>query len=60
MVNRRPRLELRGSSATPEEAAAVIAAVEQFLRDTAPPPAPPPHEPSPWIRAAREEAVDRF
>ena len=40
MVNRRPRLELRGSSATPEEAAAVMAAVEQFLRDTAPPPAP--------------------
>src|SRR5215208_3490171 len=41
MVNRRPRLELRGSSATSEEAAAVMAAVEQFLRDTAPPPAPP-------------------
>ena len=39
VVNRRPRLELRGSSATPEEAAAVMAAVEQFLRDTAPPPA---------------------
>ncbi len=58
MVNRRPRLELRGSSATPEEAAAVIAAVEQFLRDTAPPPAPEP-EISPWIRAARYEAVDR-
>jgi hypothetical protein len=58
VVNRRPRLELRGSSATPEEAAAVIAAVEQFLRDTAPPPADGP-EPSPWIRAARLEAVDR-
>ena len=58
MVNRRPRLELRGSSATPEEAAAVIAAVEQFLRDTAPPPADEP-EPSPWIRAARLEAIDR-
>ena len=58
MVNRRPRLELRGSSATPEEAAAVIAAVEQFLRDTAPPPAEEP-EPSPWVRAARLEAIDR-
>ena len=58
MVNRRPRLELRGSSATPEEAAAVIAAVEQFLRDTAPPPAEEPRE-SPWIRAARLEAIDR-
>ena len=58
MVNRRPRLELRGSSATPEEAAAVIAAVEQFLRDTAPPPAEEP-EPSAWVWAARLEAVDR-
>jgi len=58
VVNRRPRLELRGSSATPEEAAAVIAAVEQFLRDTAPPPAPEP-PPSPWVEAARREAVDR-
>jgi hypothetical protein len=58
-VNRRPRLELRGSSATPEEAAAVIAAVEQFLRDTAPPPAPADHGPAPWLRAARLEAVDR-
>ena len=37
-MNRRPRLELRGASATPEEAAAVMAAVEQFLRDTAPHP----------------------
>ena len=59
MVNRRPRLELRGSSATPEEAAAVMAAVEQFLRDTTPPPAPLPAGPNPWVRAARLEAVDR-
>ena len=58
MVNRRPRLELRGSSATPEEAAAVMAAVEQFLRDTAPPPVEEPRV-SPWLEAARREAVDR-
>jgi hypothetical protein len=58
VVNRRPRLELRGSSATPEEAAAVMAAVEQFLRDTAPPPAQEPPT-SPWVEAARREAVDR-
>ena len=58
-MNRRPRLELRGSSATPEEAAAVMAAVEQFLRDTAPPPAPPGPQISPWVRAARLEAVER-
>ncbi len=59
-MNRRPKLELRGSAATPEEAAAVIAAVERFLRDTAPPPAPPADTPpSPWIRAALREGVDR-
>jgi hypothetical protein len=59
VVNRRPRLELRGSSATPEEAAAVMAAVEQFLRDTTPPPAPEEPRESPWVRASRLEAVDR-
>jgi hypothetical protein len=58
-VNRRPRLELHGSAASPEEAAAVIAAVEQFLRDTAPPPVPPGAPPDPWLRAARLEAVGR-
>jgi hypothetical protein len=58
-VNRRPRLELHGSSATPEEAAALMAAVEQFLRDTAPPPAAEEPAPSPWVRAARLDAVDR-
>jgi hypothetical protein len=59
VVNRRPRLELRGSSATTEEAAAVMAAVEQFLRDTTPPPAPEEPRESRWVRAARLEAVDR-
>jgi hypothetical protein len=59
MVNRRPRLELRGASATPDEAAAVMAAVEQFLRDTTPPPAPEEPRESAWVRAARAEAVDR-
>jgi hypothetical protein len=61
VVNRRLRLELRGSSASPEEAAAVMAAIEQFLRDTAPAVAPPEPEPerSRWARAARLEAVQR-
>ena len=58
-MNRRPRLELRGSSATPEEAAAVIAAIERFIRDTAPPVATAPEGPSPWVRAALLEGVDR-
>jgi hypothetical protein len=58
-MNRRPRLELHGSSATPEEAAAVIAAIEQFLRDTAPPLVAAETGPSPWVAAARLEGVER-
>jgi hypothetical protein len=61
--NRRPKLEIVAPSASPEEAAAVVAAVERFLRDTAPPPAPVEPgraEQSQWVRAARLEAVDRF
>jgi hypothetical protein len=34
----RPRIEVRQASASPEQAAAITAAIEQFLRDTAPPP----------------------
>ncbi len=56
-MNRRPQLRLEGSSASPAEAAAVIAAVEQFMRDTLPPAAPPDPAPDPWLRAARHEAV---
>ena len=59
-MNRRPRLELHGSTASPEEAAAVMAAIEQFLRDTAPPPAEEAPRESEWVRVAREEAVDRW
>jgi hypothetical protein len=58
-VNRRPRLELHGSAASPEEAAAVMAAIEQFLRDTAPPPADAAPTVSPWTRAALLEGIDR-
>ena len=58
-MNRRPRLELRGSSASPEEAAAVIAAIERFIRDTAPPVASEPAGPGPWVRAALLEGVER-
>ena len=43
-----------------EEAAAVVAAVEQFLRDTAPEPAAvAAPELSPWKRAALAEGVAR-
>jgi hypothetical protein len=47
----RPRIEIAQSSATPEEAAAIAAAIEQFLRDTAPVAGAPEEPPSPWLRA---------
>jgi hypothetical protein len=56
-VNRRPKLTLLGHSASPEEAAAVVAAIEQFLRDTTPPAAPVDERPPGWVQAARLEAV---
>lgn len=56
-MNRRPRLEIVAPSASPEEAAAVIAAVERFMRDTAPPAAPEPPPVSAWRRTALLEAT---
>jgi hypothetical protein len=47
----RPRIEIRQSAASPQEAAAIAAAIEQFLRDTAPPPRPPERSISRWLRA---------
>ena len=46
----RPRIEVR-QAASPEEAAAIAAAIEQFIRDTAPPPSPAGARTSPWLRA---------
>jgi hypothetical protein len=54
----RPRIEV-GGSASPEEAAAIAAAIEQFLRDTAPPPAPAGATINPWLRAGLFEATGR-
>src|SRR4051794_29778954 len=59
MPNRRPQLTIVAPSASTEEAAAVVAAVERFLRDTAPPPAPPAPAVDRWQRAALLEGVDR-
>jgi hypothetical protein len=59
MPNRRPQLEIVAPAASPEEAAAVIAAVERFLRDTAPVPAPTAPRPNAWHRAALLEGVGR-
>jgi hypothetical protein len=51
----RPRIEMFGP-AEPREAAAVIAAVEQFFADTTPAPEPSAGR-SPWQRAALLEGV---
>jgi hypothetical protein len=52
----RPRLEISAASASPEEAAAITAALERFLADTAPPPSAG-SAPNPWQRAALIEGV---
>ena len=59
MVNRRPQLEIVAPAADPVEAAAIVAALERFMRETAPTPARGPEPVSGWVRAARLEAVDR-
>jgi len=57
-VNRRPKLRIVAPAASPEEAAAVVAALERFMRDTAPTPAPPPPPGAgPWARAGLLEAA---
>jgi len=58
MVNRRPRLKLIAPAASPEEAAAIVAALERFMRATAP--APTAREAGdPWRQAAMLEGVMR-
>jgi hypothetical protein len=52
----RPQIEIQSSTASPEEAAAIAAALERFLWETA----PPPHaaEMSRWQCAALQEGVE--
>ena len=52
----RPRIELVTPAASESEAAAIVAALEQFLADTAPP-AQPATRINPWQRAALEEGI---
>jgi hypothetical protein len=58
-MNRRPKLSIVAPSATPEEAAAVVAALERFMRDTAPRPVPPAPRRNPWQLAGLQEGVNR-
>lgn len=59
VVNRRPVLELIAPSASAEEAAAVVAALERFMRATAPTRAPQAPGLDRWRRAAILEGVQR-
>ena len=59
MPNRRPKLEIVAPGASTEEAAAIVAALEQFMRETAPTPAPVEPPPNPWFRRGLLEAIDR-
>jgi hypothetical protein len=51
----RPRIEIQSATASPEEAAAIAAALERFLWETAPGPQVTPV--SRWQQAALREGV---
>jgi hypothetical protein len=58
MPNRRPHLKLV-APASPEEAGAIVAALERFMRATAPAATPATEPIDPWRRAAILEGVER-
>jgi hypothetical protein len=51
----RPRIEIQGVTATPDEAAAIAAALERFLWETAP--TPRAANVSRWQQAALKEGI---
>src|SRR5262249_32143954 len=58
-VNRRPKLTIVAPDASPEEAAAVVAPLERFMRDTARPRTAPEPSRGEWLSAALREGVER-
>jgi hypothetical protein len=58
-MNRRPKLSIVAPGASDEEAAAVVAALERFMRETAPRSAPSHARRNPWQQAALREGVAR-
>ncbi len=58
-MNRRPKLTIFAPDASPEEAAAIVAALERFMRQTAPVPVAPAPRRNPWQLAALQEGVAR-
>ena len=59
MPERRPHLQIVAPAASPQEAAAVVAALERFLRETTPVIAAAPPPVNPWQRAALLEGTGR-
>ena len=51
------RIQITSGGASDSEAAAIVAAVEQFLSDTAPAAAEAAPRVDPWARAALEEGI---
>ena len=58
-MNRRPQLKIVAPSASPEEAAAVVAALERFMRETAPVAVAVEPAVDAWTRTALLEGVSR-
>jgi hypothetical protein len=52
-------LQVIPSAASPEEGAAIVAALERFMRATAPPPSQPAGAPNGWRHTALLEGVSR-
>ncbi len=58
-MNRRPQLTIVAPDSSAEEAAAVVAALERFMRETAPTPVAPEPPRNRWQQAALHEGVQR-
>jgi hypothetical protein len=56
---RSPRIEIVSPVESAGEAAAIVAAVESFIAETAPPPAADAEPESGWLRAALREGVEK-
>jgi hypothetical protein len=52
----RPQIQIQSATASPDEAAAIAAALERFLWETSPPPQAAPR--SRWQEAALREGVE--
>jgi hypothetical protein len=59
MPDRSPKLTLLAPTASAEEAAAIVAAIERFMRATGQSGSPCTNPPDPWRRAAILEGVGR-